>query len=333
QGASGRPPHALGGRHEPREGGPARALRRRGPRGRRQGGQEARRVHRSVREGRATGARGQGAGRTGGGVRLRPGPADRGTGGRLDRRGLRRDGRERARGLRRRDGRGDGPRERTGGRGDRAAEGQGTARLTNASAVFPPPPPPWPFPFPGLGLGLGEGAGLGLGLGPTPTTRVTDEPSLTLVPATGLMLSTIPDFADCLTGWSTTVTNTWIAPSAPFAELSGDPTTSGSVTIGATPLLTESVTTCVGTSCVPAEGLWAMTVPAGTYEGTICTAVCRWAPRINRRASATGFPITLGTVVSPAAGNCFAGYPWSTFNMNAFQIGAATVAPKTSYPQ
>src|SRR5438034_9663159 len=73
--------------------------------------------------------------------------------------------------------------------------------LTNASAVFPPPPPPpWPFPFPGPGLGLGEGDGLGLGLGPTPTTRVTDEPSLTLVPPTGLMLSTIPDLSECLTG-------------------------------------------------------------------------------------------------------------------------------------
>src|SRR5439155_22025808 len=110
----------------------------------------------------------------------------------------------------------------------RAAIGQAPARLTNERAVYPPPPPPWPIPFPGLGLGLGEGDGLGLGMGPTPTTRVTDEPSLTLVPATGLMLSTTPDFADCLTGWSTTVTNTWIAPSAPFAELSGDPTTSGS---------------------------------------------------------------------------------------------------------
>ena len=72
-------------------------------------------------------------------------------------------------------------------------------------------------------------------MGPTPTTRVTDEPSLTLVPATGLMLSTIPDLLDLLTGWSTTVTNTWIAPSAPFAALSVEPTTSGSVTIGATP--------------------------------------------------------------------------------------------------
>jgi len=75
------------------------------------------------------------------------------------------------------------------------------------------------------------------------------------------------------------------------------------------------------------------TVPAGRYEGTTVTAVCRWAPRINCRASASGFPITFGTVVSPAAGNCSAGYPWRTFNMNAFQIGAATVAPKTSYPQ
>jgi len=68
------------------------------------------------------------------------------------------------------------------------------------------------------------------------------------------MLSTIPDLPDCFTGWSTTVTNTWIAPSAPFAALSVEPTTSGSVTIGATPLLTESVTTCVGTACVPADG-------------------------------------------------------------------------------
>jgi hypothetical protein len=68
------------------------------------------------------------------------------------------------------------------------------------------------------------------------------------------MLSTIPSLLGFLTAWSTTVTNTWIAPSVLVAASLVSPTTSGSVWIGATPLLTETETTRVGSVCVPAEG-------------------------------------------------------------------------------
>src|SRR5206468_5914987 len=100
-----------------------------------------------------------------------------------------------------------------------------------------PPPLPCPlFPFPLPGPGLGEGLPV---FGSAPTTTVTEVPSFTFEPPVGSMPSTIPSFFGLETVCSTTFTNRWTAPSADRATSREDPTTSGIVTVGATPLLTK----------------------------------------------------------------------------------------------
>jgi hypothetical protein len=132
--------------------------------------------------------------------------------------------------------------------------------------------------------------------GPLETTMLTAEPTLTLVPAVGLSLMTLPA-ATVLLVAVVTVPSTKPAPViAVVAAACVSPTTFGTDTL-AGPLETTMLTAEPTLTLVPAVGLSLMTLPAATVLLVVVVTVpsTRPAPVIAVVAAAWVSPTTFGT--------------------------------------
>jgi hypothetical protein len=132
--------------------------------------------------------------------------------------------------------------------------------------------------------------------GPLETTRFTDEPTLTLVPAVGLSLMTLPA-ATVLLEVVVTVPTTKLAPvMAEVATACVSPTTFGTDTC-AGPLDTTKLTDEPALTLVPAVGLSLITLPKATVllDAVVTVPSTKPAPVIDVVAAACVAPTTLGT--------------------------------------
>jgi hypothetical protein len=109
---------------------------------------------------------------------------------------------------------------------------------------------------------------------PLETIKLTAEPEVTLVPATGLSEITSPEATvvfDCV------VTAPRLSPTpviAVAAAVCVDPTTFGTTTgVELVPLLTVRLTAEPAPTCVAAAGLWLMTLPTGTLALLVTVTV------------------------------------------------------------
>ena len=113
------------------------------------------------------------------------------------------------------------------------------------------------------------------------------------------------------------------------------PTTRGTSTGSPLPFETWSATAEPSSRVVPPPGAWAITVFFCLLELTFSTIGVKLASTSMVWASSEDSPMTSGT--SPVSGgggasNPSTGMPAIAFTMNAFQIGAASVPPKTESP-
>jgi hypothetical protein len=139
--------------------------------------------------------------------------------------------------------------------------------------------------------------------GPLETTRLTAEPALTEVPATGLSLITLPE-ATLLLDCVVTVPATRPAPvMAVVAAACVSPTTFGTDTF-AGPLETTRLTAEPALTEVPATGLSLITLPEATLllDAVVTVPATRPAPVMAVVAAACVSPTTLGTVTDVFAG-------------------------------
>ena len=133
--------------------------------------------------------------------------------------------------------------------------------------------------------------------GPVETTRLTAEPRLTLVPAAGFSLITLPAETVELDPVVTVPTTKPAAEIAEVAEACVCPTTFGTTV----PAETSRLTAEPGATAVPAAGISLITLPAGTVELGAVVAVpsTKPAPVIAEVADACVCPTTFGTATSP----------------------------------
>jgi len=135
------------------------------------------------------------------------------------------------------------------------------------------------------------------GAGPLETTRLTAEPALTDVPATGLSLITLPDGTVPLAAVVTVPTTRPAFVIAVVAAACVIPTTFGTVT-GAGPLETTRLIADPAFTNVPATGLSLITLPDGTVllAAVVTVPTTRPALVIAVVAAACVIPTTFGTV-------------------------------------
>jgi len=136
---------------------------------------------------------------------------------------------------------------------------------------------------------------------PVETTRLTAEPELTLVPALGLSLITLPDATVELLCWVTVPTASPAPVMAVVAAAWVSPTTLGTETCAA-PVETTRLTAEPELTLEPALGLSLITSPDATVELLCWVTVPTTspAPVMAVVAAAWVSPTTLGTVTCPA---------------------------------
>ena len=125
----------------------------------------------------------------------------------------------------------------------------------------------------------------------------TPEPDLTVVPAVGLWLMTLPEGTVALL---TVLTVPTVNPAPVIALVAAAcvrPTTFGTVT-GAAPVLTARFTAEPDAAVAPASGLRLITLPEGTVEllAVLIVPTVNPAPVIALVAAACVRPTTFGTV-------------------------------------
>jgi hypothetical protein len=132
--------------------------------------------------------------------------------------------------------------------------------------------------------------------GPVDTTRFTDDPTFTLVPATGLSLITFPAAAVLLEAVVTVPTTKPALVSEVPAAACVNPTTFGTATL-AGPVDTTKFTADPTFTLVPATGLSLITFPAATVALDCCVTVPTTKPAfvIDVPAAACVNPTTFGT--------------------------------------
>jgi hypothetical protein len=132
--------------------------------------------------------------------------------------------------------------------------------------------------------------------GPLETTRLTEDPLLTCVPAVGLWLITLPE-ATVVLDAVVTVPN--VRPAEVIAVVAAAcvlPTTFGTATCGG-PLETTRLTEDPLLTCIPDVGLWLITVPEATVvlDAVVTVPNVRPAEVIAVVAAACVEPTTFGT--------------------------------------
>jgi hypothetical protein len=138
--------------------------------------------------------------------------------------------------------------------------------------------------------------------GPVETTRLTAEPELTLVPALGLSLITLPDATVALLAVVTVPTTSPAPVMDVVAAAWVTPTTLGTA-ICAAPVETTRLTVEPELTLVPALGLSLMTLPDATVAllAMVTVPTTSPAPVMDVVAAACVSPTTLGTATSGAA--------------------------------
>src|SRR5690349_8116537 len=133
------------------------------------------------------------------------------------------------------------------------------------------------------------------------------------------------------TSWLTMLTLNPAPSSLAMAAPLDRPTTLGTTTFGATPLLTQIVTLIPSGAEAPPPGSCLNTTPAGLSDGPVWTSAVKFAVARAFTAASCVMPTTFGTVPPGAGGGVGkprTGCPDMATDMKSCQIGAANVPPK-----